>query len=102
MSEMEFSLFVFDSNLLTCQEFAVMMKHYTGVLPVASIPFLQAPRDILKHSNRCYRFSKIVPNRRKANMWSYTSGKPDGINFSVNVPIKLYGVQHFGSEKGHY
>ena len=73
-----------------------MMKHYNGVL-ISSLPFLRAPR-IGFGRNRCRRFRKFhLPD----TCWKY-SGDPDSINFSVNKPIKLYGVQHFGSEGGEY
>ena len=103
MSDKEFSSFVLDSNILTFQEVAVMMKHYTSVLlDTASFPFSQAPRGELKDPNRCYRFSKILPADTITGWWSYGSGKPDNINFSVNTPITLCGVQHFGCAGGQY
>ena len=103
MSDREFSSFVLDSNILTSQEVAVMIKHYTSVLPdTVSLPFSQAPRFKLKEPNRCYRFSKIFLAGTKTSWWSYGSGEPDDINFSVNIPITLCGVQHFGCAGGQY
>jgi len=73
-----------------------MMKHYNGVF-ISSLPFLQAPR-IGFATHRCRRFRKFLA---PVGRWNY-SGNPDSINFSVDKPIKLYGVQHFGSEGGEY
>lgn len=77
-----------------------MMKHYNGVL-TSSLPFLQAPRS--GHApHRCCRFRKFLPPARVSGPWNYDSGNPDAINFTVDKPIKLYGVQHFGSEGVEY
>ena len=98
MSEKEFVSFVFDSHVLTFKEVGDMMKHYNGVL-TSSLPFSEAPRSgIAKH--RCRRFGKFLPPL-PSGPWSYSTS-PDCINFTVDKPIKLYGVQHFGSEGGEY
>jgi len=96
MSEKEFVSFVIDTHVLTYEEVGDMMKHYNGVL-TSSLPFLQAPR-IGFATHRCRRFRKfLLPGA----WWEY-SGDPDSISFSVDKSIKLYGVQHFGSEGGEY
>ena len=106
MSHKEFSSVVFDSYILTIQEVGVMMKHYNGVL-TSHLPFMQSSRGKLSGEKldhfRCYRFARFFrPSHRYSNWWSYSSGKPDCINFTVNNPIWLCGVQHFGSEGGYY
>jgi len=74
------------------------MKHYNGVLD-SPLPFSQASRiEFAKH--RCRRF-KTFHAPREDGPWSYSSS-PNCINFTVNKPIKLYGVQHFGSKGGEY
>ena len=98
MSEREFASFVLDSHVLTFKEVSDMMKHYNGVLE-SSLPFSQAPRSGLA-TNRCCRFGKFFPPERDGP-WSYASSA-DCVNFTVNKPIKLYGVQHFGSKGGEY
>ena len=98
MSEREFVSFVFDSHVLTFKEVSDMMKHYNGVLE-SSLPFSQAPRIGLG-TNRCRRFKKFFPPHRHGP-WS-CSGSPDCVNFTVNKPISLYGVQHFGCKGGEY
>ena len=98
MSEREFVSFVFDSHVLTFKEVGDMMRHYNGVLE-SSLLFSQAPRIGLG-TNRCRRFRKFLPPERHGP-WSY-SGSPDCVNFTVNKPINLYGVQHFGCKGGEY
>ena len=96
MSEKEFVSFVFDSHILTFEEVSDMMKHYNDVLS-SSLPFSKAPRiGFAKH--RCRRFRNFLPPGER---WLY-SGKSDRINFTVDKPVRLYGVQHFGSEGGEY
>ena len=103
MSEKEFVSFAFDSHVLTFKEVGDMMKHYNGVL-TSSLPFSQAPRSgFATHPGfrRCCRFMKFLLPGRESGPWNY-SGRPDSINFTVDKPIKLYGVQHFGSEGVEY
>ena len=94
MSLKEFASVVIDSDILTPKEVGDMVKHFSGVL-TSPLPFVQAPRlaalDV-------YRFQRF----RTFNFgWVY--GRfADCIVFSVNKPIKLHGVQHFGSNGGKY
>ena len=97
MSEREFVSFVFDSRVLTFKEVSDMMKHYNGVLE-SSLPFSGGSRSSFA-LHRCRRFRNSFPP--ETIRWSY-SGSSDCVNFTVNKPIKLYGVQHFGSEGGEY
>jgi len=93
MSQQEFASVVIDSEILTLKEVGSMMKHYSGV-PTCSLSFVQAPREI----HRCQRFRVFDP---PDICWG--NGKsPDCINFSVNKPIMLHGVEHFGSKGGSY
>ena len=100
MSQQEFSSVVIDAELLTLKEVGSMMKHYSGLL-TRSLPFVQAPRKTsyqISNTHVCQRFR--VPNPPDIR-WRY--GKLlDCITFSVNKPIMLHGVQHFGSEGGNY
>ena len=97
MSQAEFASVVFDSHILTIQEVGDMMKHYSGVL-TSPLPFIQAARiDCTFH--RCQRFNIF---KSPGGIWGYTSSATDGICFTVNKPIKLHAVQHFGSEGGDY
>ena len=98
MSEKEFVSFVIDSHVLTYEEVGDMMKHYNGVL-TSSLPFLEALRSGFITA-RCRRFRKFVLPV-EGDAWKY-SGTPDCITFTVNKPIKLSGVQHFGFECAEY
>ena len=96
MSQKEFVSFVFDANILTFKEISDVMKHYSGVL-TTSLPFLEAPR--IARFYQCKRFVKV---NSESNSWGYISSSADRILFTVNKPIKLHGVQHFGSVGGQY
>jgi len=99
MLEKEFASVVIDSDILTLKEVGDMMKHYNGV-STSSLPFIQAPRK---------EFSTLLAGCRRFQAfelpgpvgWDYKS-LPDCLMFSVNKPIMLHGVQHFGSEGGSY
>ena len=99
MSEKEFVSIAFDSHVLTFREVGDMMKHYNGVL-TSSLPFLEAPRSGFA-THRCCRFRKFLAPAGESGPWNY-SGSPDSINFTVDKPIKLFGVRHFGSEGLEY
>ena len=98
MSEKEFLSVVFDSYILTIQEVGDIIKHYNGILASPPIPFIQTARINRASVYRCHRFSKYYSD---SPGWSYKSAK-DSICFTVNKPINLHGVQHFGSEGGEY
>ena len=95
MSQKEFVSSVFDCNILTFKEISDMMKHYSDVL-TSTLPFAVAPRMV--PIQRCCRFAKIPGS----NSWGYSSPSADRILVAVNKPIKLHGVQHFGSKGGEY
>ena len=94
MSQHEFATVVIDSHILTLEEVGDLVKHYNGVLKPLS--FKQAPRNESSIVHRYQRFRSFFNG-----CWGY-GGAPDRINFSVNKPIMLHGVQHFGSEGGSY
>ena len=95
MSQKEFVSVVFDANILTFKEISDIMKHYSGVL-TTSLPFSEAPRIVRFY--QCKRFVKVISE----SQWGYSSSSADRIHFTVNKPIKLHGVQHFGSKGGKY
>ena len=99
MSQTEFASVVIDSYILTFKEAGDLMKHYSNVSTFA-LPFMDIPRG--DHSlQRCNRFLNFS-NVSQGKGWAYARGSTDGILFSVVNPIKLHGVQHFGSEGGQY
>lgn len=99
MSQKEFVSVVFDSKVLNFQEFGDLMKHFNDVCLITPLPFVQTPRT--QSVNPCYRFTKVQPPGSYMTCWSYTQS-PDCIRVTVNKPIKLHGVQHFGSEGSKY
>ena len=100
MSQQEFATVVIDAEFLTVKEVGSMMKHYNGVL-TRSLPFVEAPRKKSSNIHGCQRFRVL---NSPDNGWAYGVYNifPDCIIFSVNKPIMLHGVQHFGSEGGNY
>ena len=97
MSQKEFASVVFDSHVLTFEEFGTMIKYYNDMLTIR-VPFLKVPR-IGCGKNRCNRFKKFLP---PDSSWYYTRELPDNVQFSVNMLITLCGIQHFGSDGGKY
>ena len=95
ISQKDFMSVVFDSDILTIHEVGNMMKHYSGVLK-SPLLFKDTVRNLLF---RCNRFLKF--NSPDIDIWVY-SGGVDSIDFTVNKPILLHGVQHFGSDGGKY
>jgi len=95
MSQQEFASVVIDSDILTLKEVGNLVKHYSGVLK-SSLRFVEAPRKDCSTVHRCQRF------RSFHCCWGYGTFLDNCINFSVNKPIMLHGVQHFGSEGGNY
>ena len=94
MEEKDFASVVLDSHLLNHEELCNMIKHYNNVLNIP-LPFLQARRGI-SYKQRCQRFNEFPIG------WDYNNHRPDYILLSVNKPIELHGVEHFGSEGGEY
>ena len=101
ISQKEFVSVVFDSHILSFQEFGDMMKHYNNVLSTP-LPYKQIPR--LGYIRRCSRFKNIKsPGHTDASgRWNYDSSNPDCIHFTVSKPVMLHGVQHFGSCGAEY
>ena len=96
ISQKDFASVVFDSRILNYEELGNMIKYYNGI-STTPLPFLQASR-IDSTIHRCFRFETF---NSPVERWGY-SGKTDCIILTVKKPVKLYGVQHFGSESGEY
>ena len=95
ISQKDFMSVVFDSDILTFHEVGNMMKHYSGVLKYPLL-FKDTARSVLFRCNRFLKFSSPAKG-----IWSY-SDRADSIEFTINQPIFLHGVQHFGSDGGKY
>ena len=101
MSQKEFASVVFDLDILTKKETGLMFKHYSDVHVNSPLPFMASPR-IWPFPHRCYRFAVVNPPRVSSGPWVHHGINPYTLKLTVNKPVMLYGVQHFGSEGGQY
>jgi len=102
MSQREFASVVFDSYILSFQEVGDMIKHYANVLSTP-LPYKpQTPRKAYTPIRRCSRFKKFCRAQTGGGWWDYINSVADRVNFTVNKPVALHGVQHFGSQSGAY
>ena len=74
-----------------------MIKYYGNALKTP-LPFFQGARRKLLG----FRVNRFNGYCKPATAWNYINGHPDIIHFSVNKPIMLIGIQHFGSDGGEY
>ena len=101
MSQKEFASVVFDLDILTKKETGLMFKHYSDVHVKSPLPFMASPR-IWPFPHRCYRFAVVNPPQVSSGPWVHLGTIPYTLKLTVNKPVMLYGVQHFGSEGGLY
>ena len=94
MSYNEFASVVWDCDILTKIELGAMIKHYGDTSLKCPLPFIHSPRSGSLH--RCYRITSPQPTG-----WGY-AGSADGLGVTASKPIKLHGVQYFGTEGGNY
>ena len=99
MSLAEFATVVCDTAILSRKETEDMIKYYGNVLKTP-LPFLQGARKKLPVF-RVNRFNNYG-NPTTGPGWNYINSFPDRVLFSVNKPIKLLGIQHFGSDGGEH
>ena len=100
MSQKDFVSVVFDSDILTKAEICDMMRHYCDVSLRSPLPFINSPRRGFLH--RFYRYAVINPPA-PAGPWNYCrEGSTLSLTLTFNRPVKLHGVQHFGSKDGVY
>ena len=105
MSQKEFASVVVDCEILTKNEIGLMMKHYGSVGLESSLPFMHSPRQPgAGPLHRIYRFRKVSSPDMPNGSWHYTRGdsQTDALKLTVSKPVKLHGVQHFGSEDNEY
>jgi len=98
MSQQEFASVVIDSRILTVDEVGDMMKHFSD-LSATSLPFSQAPRIPRMDASIIHRCQGF---RRSDAGWIRWHTSREWLNFSVNKPIMLHGIQHFGSKGRSY
>ena len=99
MSLAEFATVVCDTAILSRKETEDMIKYYGNVLKTP-LPYLQGARKKLPFF-RVNRFSNYGKPTTVLS-WKYINGFPDRVLFYVNKPIKLLGIQHFGSNGGEH
>ena len=87
----EFASVVLDCDILTEIENCDMIKYYNGVDLKYPLAFVHSPRTL----HRCYRFDGFLEG-----IFSDYQVVNDAIKLTVNKPVRLHGVQHFGSETG--
>ncbi|KAL9951128.1 hypothetical protein ACROYT_G043735 [Oculina patagonica] len=92
MEEKEFAKAVPDSEILTPQELANMMKHFNSEL-ASPVGIEGTKRDGTLQS--CFRFGRV-------NLNHYDLDYEDCIHFHVNKDVVLHGVCLFGSEGNEY
>ena len=104
MSEEMFMSEVPYSHILTPYEVEDMIKHYRGVLQSPLLFKESARATNWLHGSDGWLgagyYSVTVPS--SGGSWSYNGAAADSVNFTVNKPIMLHGVQHFGSVGGNY
>ena len=91
ISMKEFASVVLDCDILTEIEICDMIKYYNGVDLKYPLAFVHSPRTL----HRCYRFDGFLEG-----IFSDYQVVNDAIKLTVNKPVRLHGVQHFGSETG--
>ena len=91
ISQKEFASIVLDCDILTKTEICDMIKYYNGVDLKSPLAFVHSPRTL----HRCCRFAKIII---KAAILCVCYDRTDALKLTVNKPVRLHGVQHFGSE----
>ena len=94
----EFASVVLDSDILTKEEIASIIKHLSSVSS-SPVGFLETKRCGLQYDGdiqRCRRLGSLY-----SPGWKY-GGYTDAISFSVNKDVVLQGVCLFGSENATY
>ena len=102
MTEKEFISVVPHCDILTTTEIIDIVKHYNGVL-TTPLQFSSARRvNLDTNIYHCHRFKDLPLQAPTVSSWWYGAPHKDRLCFTVNKPIQLLGIQHFGSEGGLY
>ena len=91
--EKEFASVVLGCDILTKGEICDMIRHYNDVDLKSPLALVHSPRTL----HRCYRFAEIKP-RPPGIFPVFDDDHYDALKLTVNKPVKLHGVQHFGRE----
>ena len=88
--EKEFASVVLDCDILSEREICDMIKHYNDVDLKSPLAFVHSPRTL----RRCCRFAEIKSLLTRCGCFDRTYA----LKLTVDKPVRLHGVQHFGSE----
>ena len=91
ITEKEFASVVLDCDILSEREICDMIKHYNDVDLKSPLAFVHSPRNL----RRCCRFAEI---NRFLLARCVCLDRTYALKLTVDKPVKLHGVQHFGSE----
>ena len=91
MTEREFASVVLDCDILSEREICDMIKHYNDVDLKSPLAFVHSPRNL----RRCCRFAEI---NRFLLARCVCLDRTYALKLTVDKPVRLHGVQHFGSE----
>ena len=94
----EFASVVLDCDILTKTEICDMIKYYNDVDLKSPLVFMRFPRSL----HRCYRFAYIEIPQTPMGPWINIDTLPSALKLTVNKPVRLHGVQHFGRVGGEY
>jgi len=95
----EFASVVLDSDILTKDEIARVIKHL-GSVSSSPVGFPETKRCSLQFDaeiQRCCRIGLL-----SHSLWNYVYGRTDAISFSADKDIVLHGVCLFGNENATY
>ena len=90
MTEKEFASVVLDCDILSEREICDMIKHYNDVDLKSPLAFEHSPRTL----RRCCRFAEIKSLLTRCGCFDRTYA----LKLTVDKPVRLHGVQHFGIE----
>ena len=91
ISQKEFASVVLDCDILTETEICDMIKYYNDVDLKSPLAFVHSPRTL----RRCCRFAEI---NRFFLACCVCLDCIYALKLTVDKPVRLHGVQHFGSE----
>ena len=91
ISQKEFASVVLDSDILSETEICDMIKYYNDVDLKSPLAFVHSPRTL----RRCCRFAEI---NRFLLARCICLDRIYALKLTVDKPVRLHGVQHFGSE----
>ena len=92
ISMKEFASVVLDCHIVTEIEICDMIKYYNDVDLKSPLAFVHSPRTL----HRCYRFGEFL----EEGICSDYQVVNDAIKLTVNKPVRLHGVQHYGNKPG--